>query len=116
MVIETEVVPAPSVETDARIRLGEQIRKTGRTILSSVAVRLPERFRTKSGAALRSEVAAAQDLEMALHTGRGSIGIIPLKDLPVLDVTQLSSDQLAAAVKLFEDFATKDLRPINEAR
>jgi hypothetical protein len=48
------------------------------------------------------------------HSGRGSIGIIPLKDLPVLDVTQLSSDQLAAAVKLFEDFATKDpsTRPI----
>ncbi len=33
----------------------------------------------------------------------------------MLDVTQLSSRQLAAAVKLFDELAAKDLEPINEA-
>ena len=55
VVIETEVMPAQTVEPEAVSRLGEQIRTTGRTLLSSVAVRLPDRLRKKSGAALRTE-------------------------------------------------------------
>lgn len=67
--IETEVLPAITVELEARSRLGEQVRTTGRTILSSVAVRLPLRLRSKTATALKTELTAANDLEMALYTG-----------------------------------------------
>ena len=69
VVIETEVLPAATVEPEARLRLGKQIRDTGRTILSSIAVRLPERLRTKQGSFLQSELEDATDIEMALYTG-----------------------------------------------
>jgi hypothetical protein len=39
--IETELVPATSVESDACARLGKHVQTTGRTILSTLAVRLP---------------------------------------------------------------------------
>src|ERR1700730_10114860 len=44
VVIETELIPAPTVELEAVSRLGEQLRKTGRTILSSIAIRLPSKL------------------------------------------------------------------------
>jgi hypothetical protein len=69
VVIETEVLPAITVESEAVERLGEVIRKTGRTILSSIAVRLPSRLRDKAGKTLRDEIATAHDLEMVLYTG-----------------------------------------------
>ena len=69
VVIETEILPAPTVESDAIARLGKQIRATGKTILSSIAVRLPEILRTKQGSLLQSELENASDLEMALYTG-----------------------------------------------
>ena len=69
VVIETEVLPAPTVESEAIARLGKQIRATGKTILSSIAVRLPDRLTTKQGSSLRSELENASDLEMALYTG-----------------------------------------------
>ena len=69
VVIETEVLPAATVESDAIARLGKQIRVTGRTILSSIAVRLPQRLRTKQGSSLQSELENASDIEMALYTG-----------------------------------------------
>jgi hypothetical protein len=50
--IETEIVPGITVESEAMSRLGEKVRTTGRTILSSVAVRLPVRLRTKSSISL----------------------------------------------------------------
>ena len=67
--IETEVLPAATVESDAISRLGKQIRVTGRTILSSIAVRLPQRLRTKEGSFLQTELENASDIEMALYTG-----------------------------------------------
>ena len=67
--IETEVLPAATVESDAISRLGKQIRVTGRTILSSIAVRLPQRLRRKQGSFLQSELANASDIEMAIYTG-----------------------------------------------
>lgn len=69
VVIETEVVPAVTVEAEAVARLGAHLKKTGRTILSSIAVRLPLRLRDKSGKALQKELLACSDLEMALYTG-----------------------------------------------
>src|SRR5438045_617180 len=68
VVIETEVLPAATVELEARARLGELIRTTGRVVLSSVAVRTPVRLRKKAGAALRADLNSADDLEMALYT------------------------------------------------
>ena len=65
VVIETEVLPAVTVELDTTSRLGKQIQATGRAILSSIAVRLPERLRTKQGAFLRSELENANDIQMA---------------------------------------------------
>ena len=67
--IETEVLPAITVESEARARLGAQLKSTGGAILSAIAVRTPARFRTRSAADLRREVAAATDLEFALFTG-----------------------------------------------
>jgi hypothetical protein len=69
VVIETEVLPAVTVEPEAIARLGETVRLNGRLILSSIAVRLPERLKKRSGAALQKELAAANDLEIALYTG-----------------------------------------------
>lgn len=69
VVIETEVSPATTVESEAIDRLGKQLKATGRTILSSIAVRLPLRLREKSSKALRTELTGATDLEMALYTG-----------------------------------------------
>ena len=69
VVIETEVFPAATVEAEAVSRLGAQMRTTGRKILSSIAVRLPERLRQKYGSALQKDLASATDLEMALYTG-----------------------------------------------
>jgi hypothetical protein len=69
VVIETEVLPAPTVEPEAISRLGSQMRTTGRKILSSIAVRFPNRLRKKYGDALHKDLASTADLEMALYTG-----------------------------------------------
>jgi hypothetical protein len=69
VVIETEVLPAVTVEMEAITRLGEQVRTTRRIILSSVAVRMPIRLRTKYATSLRHDLINAADLEMALYTG-----------------------------------------------
>jgi NAD(P)-dependent dehydrogenase (short-subunit alcohol dehydrogenase family) len=67
--IETEVLPAITVEPEATSRLGEVIRTNGKQILSSVAVRLPRRLRNRDTSGLYDELIAAKDLEMALYTG-----------------------------------------------
>jgi hypothetical protein len=69
VVIETEVLPAATVEAEARSRLGAVLRATGRPILSSIAVRLPVALRNLSGQQLRDAVASADDLELCIFTG-----------------------------------------------
>src|SRR6266700_3719269 len=69
--IETEVVPATTLEQETTARLGETARPNGRLVLSSIAVRLPDRLRKRSGTALKEELATMSDLEMALYTGSG---------------------------------------------
>jgi hypothetical protein len=69
VVIETEVMPAATVEAEAKSRLGKNLRSTGRTILSSIAVRLPVILRTKQGAKLQAELANSGSVEMVLFTG-----------------------------------------------
>lgn len=72
VVIETEVLPAVTVESEATDRLGHTLRATGRKILSSIAVRLPSGLASKSGAALGRALAETTDLEMAMFTGSSS--------------------------------------------
>jgi hypothetical protein len=48
------------------------------------------------------------------QSGRGSIGVTALQALPVLDVAALSKKQLQAAVRIFDDFKARPMRPINE--
>ena len=70
VVIETEVMPAVHADDDAVSRLGDQVKSTGRAILSSIAVRLPARLRDKQpGASIDGELSAADDLDMAVYTG-----------------------------------------------
>jgi len=69
VIVETEVLPAISVELDARSRLGEHLTVSGRRILSSVAVRMPVRLRELAGQPLKYEILKASDFEMALYTG-----------------------------------------------
>ena len=69
VVIETEVLPAPTVEQDALSRLGDQLKTTGSVIFSSIAVRLPERLRKESGSKLSAALESLSDLEIALYTG-----------------------------------------------
>ena len=47
--------------------------------------------------------------------GRGQITITFIPNIPVLDVTKLSSAQLAAAAKIFDDLQEQTLLPANEA-
>ncbi|MDE2857670.1 MAG: hypothetical protein OXN94_07465 [Chloroflexota bacterium] len=68
VVIESEVLPAVTVEADALAKLGEDLSGSGRTILSSIAVRLPQRFRGAQGRALTKAIESANDLDFALFT------------------------------------------------
>jgi SAM-dependent methyltransferase len=72
VILETEILPSISVESDARQRLGEHLTPSGRRILSSLAVRLPVRLRDFSGQLLKKEILNASDFEMALYTGESS--------------------------------------------
>jgi hypothetical protein len=71
VVVETEVLPAATVEADARSRLGQALRDTGRQVFSSVAVRLPPALREHEGAALADALRdGTTKLEFACFTGR----------------------------------------------
>lgn len=71
VVVETEVLPAVTVESEATDRLGHTLRSNGRKILSSIAMRLPASLPSKSGAALNSALIETTDFEMAMFTGSG---------------------------------------------
>ena len=47
--------------------------------------------------------------------GRGGITVTGIPDMPVLDTTRLSPNQLQAAVRIFDDLRTEVLKPANEA-
>ncbi len=68
VVIETEVLPAVSVETEALSRLRESLTGSGHAILSSIALRLPQRLRETYGHALKRAIKTANDLDFALYT------------------------------------------------
>ena len=73
VVIETEIMPAATVENDAVSRLGDQVKTTGRTILSTIALRLPKRLRKKSGAQLANELRRIDDLELTYYSGNSPV-------------------------------------------
>ena len=68
VVVETEVLPANTVEADALGRLGESLADRS-TVAAVIAVRLPLRFRSISHRQLRKDLRAATDLELALLVG-----------------------------------------------
>ena len=70
VVIETEVLPAQTVEEEALSRLGAQLAGSGQSVLSAIALRLPLRLREVQGGALAEALAAAQDMEFAHYAGR----------------------------------------------
>jgi hypothetical protein len=72
VVIETEIAPATTVEVEALSRLGEKLRKTGRVILSSIAIRFPPTLLSLSGKALREALSGGAEFEMVLFTGTSS--------------------------------------------
>ena len=76
VIVETEVLPAQTVESDAKRRLGEHLVPSGGRILSSLAVRLPARLRDLSGRALKEEVLSASDLDVALFTGESPASFV----------------------------------------
>lgn len=73
VVVETEVMPAATVEADARSRLGQPLRDSGRQVFSTVAVRLPLVLRDHEGTALADALRDdATKLEFTCFTGRSS--------------------------------------------
>ena len=48
------------------------------------------------------------------HAGRGSIGKAQLFDLPILDVTSLSEQQVQSGEQIFDDFSTSEFLPLHE--
>ncbi len=70
VVIETEVMPAATVEEDALGRLGEKLSGSDETVLSAIALRLPQRFREAQGDTLRQAILVAEDMEFAHFSGR----------------------------------------------
>src|SRR5579862_6675194 len=69
LVVETEILPAATVEVDARSRIGVKLRDTGQSIYTAVAVRLPKRLSRMDGDGLRKALTEATDLEFALLSG-----------------------------------------------
>lgn len=69
VVIETEVLPAVTVEPEARSRLGQKLASNGRTILSAVAVRMSQSLRLKQSQALHDEIASNDKFEFCVFTG-----------------------------------------------
>jgi hypothetical protein len=69
VVVENEVLPAVTVEQEARSRLGETLLVDGRTILSSIAVKTPVRLRHLDDDALKGEITNCDDLDFAMFTG-----------------------------------------------
>lgn len=56
VIFETEILPANSVESDAKQRLGGYLSPSARRILSSIAVRLPVRLKEVTGQLLKNDI------------------------------------------------------------
>lgn len=67
--IETEVLPAVTVEREAIDRLGRILKSNGRQLLSSISVRMPATLTSRGGAVLDQALADTDQLEIAMFTG-----------------------------------------------
>ncbi len=136
VVIETEVAPAATVESDARSRLGEQLATTGRTILSSIAVRLPAALRRLQGGALQTAIRESEQFQIALYTGQGpsDCSRLPesgwlsggIRDLSILaqhasvppavidEAADVLMDGISTAARLLEDAAESHAGAVRE--
>ena len=72
VVVETELMPAQSVETDALSRLGKAIARYGLNVESAIAVRLPRRLRDSSRQRLKRELKQADDFHFAIYSGKNA--------------------------------------------
>ncbi len=120
VVIETEVLPAATVEVEAVSRLGEILRVGGRPILSVIALRMPVRLRNaRSNSALEREVTGVTDLEMALYTGSTttSFSRFPASGWLVGSVADLSILSQSASVPpdVIEKAATHLVEGVSDA-
>lgn len=71
VVLETEVLPAQTVEKEARSRLGKPLRANGKIVFASVAIRLPTKLRALEGEALSEAIRVGIPLEFACFVGKG---------------------------------------------
>ena len=72
VVIETELLPAQTVEADALERLGKEIANYGAKVHSAIAVRLPQRLKDKSSRQLKRALRKTDDLQFALYSGKSA--------------------------------------------
>jgi len=119
VIVETEVLPANSVELDAMQRLGEHLAPSGKRILSSLAIRLPVRLRDFSGEPLKDEIINASDFDMALYTGESPESYIRWPQCGWVrgNVTNLSILIQSATIPpaVVEEAANKLVDGVNEA-
>ncbi len=119
VIIETEILPATSVEVDAKQRLGEHLSPSARRILSSVAIRLPVRLKGFSGQPLKNEILNASDFDMALFTGESPDSFVrwPQSGWVRGNITDLSTLVQSASVPpaVVEEAANKLVDGVNEA-
>jgi hypothetical protein len=119
VIVETEILPSQTVESDAKQRLGEYLVRPGRRILSSVAVRLPVRLRDLSGRPLKEAILTASDLDVALFTGESptSFERWPRRGWVKANVTDLSTLIQSATVPpaVIEEAANKLVEGVSGA-
>ena len=72
VVIETELMPAQTVEADALQRLGKEVVFLGAKVNSVIAARLPQRLKESSRQKLKRELRAANDFQFALYSGESA--------------------------------------------
>jgi hypothetical protein len=99
VVVETEIIPAGTLEADALSRLGAKVRVTGQLIVSTVAVRTPKALATLEGKALRAGIINAR-FECAMYTGSSASDAqrFPPSGWITLSVSDLSALVQAATV------------------
>ena len=69
VVIETELMPAQTVEADTLKRLGKQVVFLGAKVNSVIALRLPVRLKDTSQRKLKRELRNTNDFQFALYSG-----------------------------------------------
>ncbi len=69
VVIETEILPAQTVEADAVKRLGNEIANYGEEVRSVIAARLPRRLKETSRQQLKRALKNTHDFQFALYSG-----------------------------------------------